>query len=377
MLSLPACAAGLSATLADGGTLVDKVQRQLTLEREEVRHTTMRETMDALPANDQRRIAYMDSDKCATAFVAALPLPGEIFDNTELRCSWQAYLGVPQTMLDSHVGMSLNRGKTLDKHGCALTTMNCCGDGWRRQHDEIKEAIAAACAECGVEFTMEVYGLFAAYVGQNNLNGSSCQALVPDFMLTLKNRRSVLFELKTLHQGVTWNARAVSTPCGALEKREGKIHREYHSKARNADIKFNGHNPQDAAHGPVQTRLSEFGPIQGGVAGPRGSVSSGLHRVIEGIAEIGAERNWRAMGARSVLEARAVLINRVRRGIGIVATRAAARLMIGRLGVARGDGRKAAERRRNAKSYRRSFEWENFFANGPKAFSGGQPRKGC
>ena len=83
------------------------------------------------------------------------------------------------------------------------------------------------------------------------------------------------------------------------------------------------------------------------------------------------------MGARSVLEARAVLINRVRRGIGIVATRAAARLMIGRLGVARGDGRKAAERRRTAKSHRRSFEWENFCANGPRAFSGGQPRRGC
>ena len=64
-------------------------------------------------------------------------------------------------------------------------------------------------------------------------------------------------------------------------------------------------------------------------------------------------------------------------GIGIVATRAAARLMIGRLGVARGDGRKAAERRRNAKSHRRSFEWENFCANGPRAFSGGQPRRGC
>ena len=45
--------------------------------------------------------------------------------------------------------------------------------------------------------------------------------------------------------------------------------------------------------------------------------------------------------------------------------------MIVRLGVARRDFREAVERRRNAKSCRRSFEWENFFANGPKAFSGG------
>ena len=72
-----------------------------------------------------------------------------------------------------------------------------------------------------------------------------------------------------------------------------------------------------------------------------------------------------------------MLINSVRRGIGIVSTRAAARLMIGRLGVARGDGRAAAKRRRNFKSSRRSFEQENFFRNGPQAFAGGQPRKGC
>ena len=95
------------------------------------------------------------------------------------------------------------------------------------------------------------------------------------------------------------------------------------------------------------------------------------------MAEIGAERKWRSMGSRSWVEARGVLTNSVRRGIGIVATRAAARLMIGRLGVARGDGRAAAQRRRNFKSSRRSFEEENYFHNGPQAFAGGQPRKGC
>ena len=94
------------------------------------------------------------------------------------------------------------------------------------------------------------------------------------------------------------------------------------------------------------------------------------------IAEVGAEISWRAMGARSVLEARSTLINHIRRTIGITASRAAARLMIERLGVARGDGREAAKRRRNADTSHRSFEREHYFANGPRAFAGGQPRKG-
>ena len=78
-------------------------------------------------------------------------------------------------------------------------------------------------------------------------------------------------------------------------------------------------------------------------------------------------------------EACGVFMNRLQCGIGIVASRAAARLMIERLGIiiARGDGRKVAERRRNAESARRSFEREHYFAKGPRAYAGGQPRKGC
>ena len=83
------------------------------------------------------------------------------------------------------------------------------------------------------------------------------------------------------------------------------------------------------------------------------------------------------MGARSVHEARGILVNRFRRSIGIAATRAAVTLMIERLGIARGDGKSAARRRRNANAAHRSMEEENYFANGPRAFWGGQQRRGC
>ena len=69
------------------------------------------------------------------------------------------------------------------------------GPGWRKQHDDIKHEIAAACAECDVECTTEVYGLFSAYIGQNGMTGRKRQGLVPDFMITLKKCHACLAEL--------------------------------------------------------------------------------------------------------------------------------------------------------------------------------------
>ena len=299
-----------------------------------------------------------------------------MFSNTEFRCTIQAFYGVEQTMLAPHVGMNLGRGNRLDPHGHLLTTMIASGPGWRGQHDDVKNAIARSASECKVEHTCEVYGVFAAYVGQNDMTGSHRQGMVPDFMFKIDHRES-LAELKTIHQGRTWwTRRTIGTRCGALEKRQVKIPGEYHKKARNCDSNYNGWDAANPIPGPMQTRLAEFGPIKGLVVGPRGPASSGLHELMVQIAEVGAEISWRAMGARSVLEARSTLINRIRRTIGITASRAAARLMIERLGVARGDGREAAKRRRNADTSHRSFEREHYFANGPRAFAGGQPRKG-
>ena len=193
---------------------------------------------------------------------------------------------------------------------------------------------------------------------------------------TADNRR-VLMELKTIHQSKNnYPNYAIRARCGALEKRAAKIHDEYHVKARRIDVTANGLDPEDGGMGPCQAHLAEYGKIWGLVIGPSGSVSSDVHKLIGEIAKTGAERKWQVMGARSQEEAQGVIKGALRRRLGITAARAAARLKIARIGIARGDGKAAAKRRKKGQDARRTEEEERYYAWGPKAHVGGQ-RNGC
>ena len=64
------------------------------------------------------------------------------------------------------------------------------------------------------------------------------------------------------------------------------------------------------------------------------------------------------MGARSVEDATPVILNRVRRSMGITAIIAEQQLRAERLGCALGNGRKAAERRKFSKTRFRSWQKE-------------------
>ena len=129
---------------------------------------------------------------------------------------------------------------------------------------------------------------------------------------------------------------------------------EYVRKARRADVEYNDWDPATQGMGPCEERLGEFGVTRALVAGPRGEVSTDFTRLVKNAADVGAERKWRRMGARSQSEARAVLLNRYRRMAGITIVKAAARLMRESLEtVLCGGGAAAAARRRK---WSRRFE---------------------
>ena len=94
-----------------------------------------------------------------------------------------------------------------------------------------------------------------------------------------------------------------------------------------------------------------------------------LHRLVDAMAEVGAETSWRRMGARSVIGARGVIKSRLIRMIGINAARANATLKRERLGIALGDGVHAFARRRSA-FYARTMREEYYdqaYGHGPSA----------
>lgn len=146
----------------------------------------------------------------------------------------------------------------------------------------------------------------------------------------------------------------IATAAGALRiprqaTKKGRVHTEYHNKARAVDAKYNAHPRDTPDPGPVRQRLQQFGWIRGLVVGAFGETSSDVKDLIGELATIGAERCWRDMGARSQLEARGLLKAMLRESFGIEAVRGHARLKLDRLGVMSGDAAAAAKRRHNAR----------------------------
>ena len=127
-------------------------------------------------------------------------------------------------------------------------------------------------------------------------------------------------ELKTIAQCPTWfTTAAIRKKCGAVTKRAKDLLKEGPKKARDIDVKYNG--LEDPGMGPVQARLASFGRLQCFVVGLRGEISSDLESFIGRLSEVGAERMWKPMGARSIKEARAVIKARLIRTIGITGER--------------------------------------------------------
>ena len=197
---------------------------------------------------------------------------------------------------------------------------------------------------------------------------------MPDGITVLDARGAftrVLRELKTFHQSRhNYPASILNEHGAAVERRARKINPELKSNANRGDVKYNGWDRDAEQWGPLRTRLEEFGHVLEFVVGPRESISNDLRKFITKISILGAERQWRHMGARSLKEAAGVIKARVLRHIGITAVIREEYLRHDRLGRALGDDKAASSRRKSAKAMHRSWADEFGQRNGPST-------KGC
>ena len=119
----------------------------------------------------------------------------------------------------------------------------------------------------------------------------------------------------------------------------------------------------------MRLRLAGFGRVRSLVIGPRGEGSEDLHRLLDTIADLAAERKWRRMCARNPHEARAVIAARMYRSIDILSVREAAKMKRERLGIALGDRSAASRRRKRAGQFARTMREDhkrNTIRNGKK-----------
>ena len=101
--------------------------------------------------------------------------------------------------------------------------------------------------------------------------------------------------------------------CGAVSARQQRVTPEYIGKARRADRTYNGIRRNDV--GPLEAEVKRHGRIDGLVFGAYGEASSDVEQLVQKIAAGSAQRHWRGMGARDVLEAKSILIARARNGL--------------------------------------------------------------
>ena len=267
-----------------------------------------------------------------------MPRPADVVGNAELAECFATYLGLPSPAVAPYAdaGQRLDR-LLMDAYGNLLNTSKSLkGGGHTTAHDQFKWTTYDLLHAGSIDISCEVLNLFSHLIQQREafekLPRRQRQAIVPDFKASPAPPQIQLMDVKRLHVGAAQSNIYAKRYRGGLrpvDKRQSRVHRDYHNAARSTDRKFNN-TPEDAI-GPVEARLSSFGIIQGLVVGAFAEGSSHLHHLIDQYANTAANRLWRGMGARNAMEARNILRQDARRHLGVEMARGNARHKLDRL----------------------------------------------
>jgi hypothetical protein len=223
------------------------------------------------------------------------------------------------------------------------------GDGWRTAHDTIKNAICSVLADFHVDFTCEVFSIFASCIpaGERRemLNGVTQQTrngLVPDFRIgdisddfngdgapVAGTQR--LAELKRINFSETRYPLSVHRDGGrqiAVNKRAKALQREYEDKVTKVDNRY-GTTPA-GQNGPCCDRLMTYGSIIGLVVGHFGEWSSDLNKLVHAAARVAVPRVGHLYSTLGAERAKSVLMSKARREIAWAGLNANARLLLDR-----------------------------------------------
>ena len=121
-----------------------------------------------------------------------------------------------------------------------------------------------------------------------------------------------------VYWGSTYQTRG-RNPGRALLAKQKFCNTDYARKADEADRNFCENDPADCP-GPVRRYLETFGRVRG-FAGSEHDISPDFKWLLDFLAGKAAEKRWREMGARSVMEVKTVFRTSYRRQIGIALAR--------------------------------------------------------
>ena len=130
----------------------------------------------------------------------------------------------------------------------------------------------------------------------------------------------------------------------AVDRRARLLEQEYIKKARNTDRQFGG--VEEGRVGPVETKLLQYGKLQGLVVGAFGEGSEDLHSLVQTIAESKVKSMGLARGRSGTESELGVIVGQVRRMISTVSVRAQVQCLLSRVNMIGGEGVTRASKRR-------------------------------
>jgi hypothetical protein len=205
---------------------------------------------------------------------------------------------------------------TVDPHGRVLACANLVGDDFRMLHDQSLRFLVYEANLAGRKVLWAPHRLFYNVLPNNtDPNHPPQRGLVPDLLSMADNPAhrddnhnpldgiSTLSDAKLVGPGqVYFN----QDPKKVVNRRQDKVNREYHNKAKKLDRDY--HGTQEGTIGPIEDRLNMFGAngtVLGLVFGAFGEVSDHVRQVRDWIVDhrVTKEMQWSCVHP-NVLKAR-------------------------------------------------------------------------
>ena len=172
-----------------------KEQKQITMAVEKHTSRELRSCLEALPANDMRKISYFSSGPSSRHWIYTPPYPGCELSSAEFQVLVCRYYGVPDVVLADYVGRPIRkqgaagRGAVLDVYGKELANANIGGDRWRLRHDAVLSVVKSELLAANQEVRDNVYGLFEGRFGERNDESSRRTAAYCDRLVGTGDKR--------------------------------------------------------------------------------------------------------------------------------------------------------------------------------------------
>ena len=300
-----------------------------------------------LHPNQQARpvLVWPQLDKLSSAWLLAYPGPHTGMSSAVFSEAVCSHLCLPSPVCRDRVGERVGKA-AVDMFGDHVMAESLPGDTWRIRHDKVKSELNRLLLWSHLPATCEVFGIFSHLIPQEGLSrierGRKRQGLVPDFEIQLPSatggRVSGLAELKVINCCPTRYTPGHQVK--AVDRRARLLEQEYIKKARNTDRQFGG--VEEGRVGPVETKLLQYGKLQGLVVGAFGEGSEDLHSLVQTI----AESKVSSMGLASGRSELGVIVGQVRRMISTVSVRAQVQCLLSRVNMIGEEGVTRASKRR-------------------------------